>query len=248
LFLGYRDFNEMSDTKVEQYRVDIPVTIDRTELVKQFRVERTRPMMEKYLDEMIALAQPVVRAKGLYRLARVTGRDEGWVEIEGVRFNSKVLNKSLENIDTVVLYIFTCGKELDELPVSSSDRMHFLCLDMIKMQVSLVGAGWFMNFLKEKFQFPEITHLHPGEFADLPIEAQVPLFSLFEGTEKAIGAKLTSNKTIHPVKSGSGILFYNGASFLSCELCLQPHCTGRRVAYNPTLAEQFGIKVKKENV
>jgi len=39
----------MPDTKndkVEQYRVDIPVTIDRTELVKQFKVERTRPMME----------------------------------------------------------------------------------------------------------------------------------------------------------------------------------------------------------
>ncbi len=235
----------MSETKIEQYRVDIPVTIDRAELVKQFKVERTRPMMEKYLDEMIALAQPVVHAKGLYRVAGITGRGEEWVEIEGVRFNSRVLAKCLANIDTVVPYLFTCGKELDELPVPSSDRLRFYCLDLIKMQVALLGAAWFMNYLKDKFQYPEVTHLHPGEFSDLPIDAQVPLFSLFHDTEEAIGLKLTPNKTLSPVKSGSGLLFYNGTSFVSCELCLQAQCAGRHAAYNPKLAEKFGIKVKK---
>jgi hypothetical protein len=111
----------------------------------------------------------------------------------------------------------------------------------------MLGAGYLMNFLKEHYQFPEITHLHPGEFADLPIEQQVPLFSLFHDTEETIGVKLTPNKTIHPVKSGSGLLFSNGQSFLSCQLCLQPHCTGRQAPYTPALAEKFGIKVKKEN-
>ena len=102
-----------------------------------------------------------------------------------------------------------------------------------------------MNYLKEKFHYPEVTHLHPGEFYDLPIEAQVPLFSLFQDTENAIDVKLTSNKTIYPVKSGSGILFYNGTSFVSCELCLQANCSGRHAAYNPKLAQKFGIQVKK---
>jgi len=235
----------MLNKKIEQYQVDIPVTLDRTELVKFFKVERTRPMMEKYLDEMIALAQPVVRAKGLYRLARVTGRDEDWVEIEGVRFTSKVLSKSFANIDTVVPYLCTSGKELDELPIPSSDRLRFYCLDLIKMQVTFQGMAYFMNYLKEKFDYPEITHLHPGEFADLGIDAQVPLFSLFDNSEKAIGLKLTPNKTLSPVKSGSGLLFYNGSSFVSCELCLQAHCPGRHAAYNPKLAEKFGIGVKK---
>ena len=232
---------DIKKDNIEQYRVDIPVTIDRAELVKQFKVERTRPMMEKYLDEMIALAQPAVRAKGLYRVAAVGATGEEWVEIEGVRFTSRVLSKCLANIDTVIPYIFTCGKELDELPVPSSDRMRFFCLDMIKMQAAMLGAGWFMDYLKNKFNFPDVTHLHPGEFSDLPIEQQVPLFSLFNDTEKAVGVKLTSNKTISPVKSGSGLLFYNGVSFQSCQLCLQPHCTGRRAAYSPALARQFGI-------
>ena len=144
-------------------------------------------MMERYLDDMIKLAQPAARPKGLYRLACITGRGEGWVEIEGVRFDSKVLSKSLEAIDSVVLYVFTCGKELEDLPVPSSDRMHFLCLDMIKMQVSMHAGFYFMDYLKKKFQYPEVTHLHPGEFADLPIEAQVPLFSLLRTRKKLSG-------------------------------------------------------------
>lgn len=237
----------MPDTKIEQYRVDIPVTIDHAELVKQFRVERTRPMMEKYLDEIIALAQPVVHAKGLYRLARVTGRGEGWVEIEDVKFTSKVLSKCLVNIDTVVPYLCTSGKELDDLPIPPSDRLRYYCLDLFKMQVVFQAIGYFMNFLKDKFGYPEVTHLHPGEFADLGIDAQVPLFSLFNDTDKAIGLKLTPNKTLSPIKSGSGLLFYNGSSFISCELCLQANCSGRHAAYNPKLAEQFGIGVKKNN-
>jgi hypothetical protein len=167
------------------------------------------------------------------------------VEIEGVRFTSKVLTKCLASIDTVIPYVFTCGKELEDLPIPSSDRLRFYCLDILKMHVAMLGGAWFMNYLKEKFQYPEVTHLHPGEFADLGIDAQVPLFSLFPDSEETIGVKLTPNKTIYPVKSGSGLLFYNGTSFISCELCLQPHCVGRRVAYNPKLAEKFGIEVKK---
>ena len=236
----------MTDTKIEQYRVDIPVTISRAELVKSFKVERTRPMLEKYLDEIITLAQPVVCAKGLYRLASVGTKSDDWVEIEGVRFKSKVLSKSLANIDTVVPYLFTSGKELDELPVPSTDRLRLYCLELIKMQAVFQGIGYFMNYLKDKFGYPEATHLHPGEFTDLGIDAQIPLFSLFHDTEKAIGLKLTPNKTLSPIKSGSGLLFYNGTSFISCELCLQSQCPGRHAAYNPKLAEKFGIGVKKK--
>jgi hypothetical protein len=230
----------------EQYRVDIPVTIDRAELVKSFKVERTRPMMEKYLDEMIALARPVVHAKGLFRLASVGAKSDDWVEIEGVKFHSKVLSKSLANIETVVPYLFTSGKELDELPVPPGDRLRLYCLDLIKMQVTFQGMAYLMNYLKDKFGYPEVTHLHPGEFADLGIDAQVPLFSLFHDTEEAIGLKLTPNKTLSPIKSGSGFLFYNGTSFISCELCLQAQCPGRHAAYNPKLAAKFGIGVKKK--
>jgi hypothetical protein len=232
--------------KDTQYVIDIPVTINRDEVLRSLgNNARTRAAMEKHLDELIAMVQAAVKARGMYKVSCVGERGSDWVEIDGVRITSKVLAKSLANTDTVFPYIFTIGKELDELPVPPKDHMRYFCLEAIKMNAALRAAGYFMNYIMLQYHLPEITHLHPGEFADLPIEEQAPLFSLFHDTEAAIGVKLTSTKTIQPIKSGSGIVFSNGSSFESCALCLQPRCAGRRVAYSPRLAEQFGIKTKK---
>ena len=237
------------DTKKEnQYVIDIPVTIDRTLVLKYLgKNERTRAIMEKHLGELIPMAQSAIKAKGMFKVSCVGNKGDDWVEIDGVKLTSKVLAKSLENTNTIFPYIFTSGKELDELPVSSKDYLRYFCLDAVKMTASLQAAAYLMNYIKEKYSLPEITHLHPGEFADFPIEQQVPLFSLFHDTESLIGVKLTSTKTIQPVKSGSGVVFSNGTSFESCALCLQSRCPGRRAPYNPRLAEQFGILTKKKN-
>lgn len=230
-----------------QQQIDIPVTIDRAEIVSMwFRSERTRPAMERYLDELIPMVQKAVHAKALYGVCCVTARAEDWVEIENVRFTSKVLAKSLESIDTVIISLTTCGKELDELTGSPKDFMRNLCLETIKTYVIYHAGEYLLDHIKQKFNLPDITHLHPGEFADLGIEQQEPLYSLFDDPEKAIGVKLTPNKTLSPLKSASGIMFYNGPSFQSCELCLQPNCSGRRAAYNPKLAAKFGLKTKIE--
>jgi hypothetical protein len=235
----------MTDVRVKtenenQYRVDIPVKLEREELFQSFKKqERTRLMMEKLMDELLALALPVARPKALYRVSCIGARGHDWVEIDGVRFTSRVLSKNLGNIDTVFPYIVTCGKELDELPISPKDQLRYYCLDIIKMNVLFQAMKYFVDYLKEKYALKEATHLHPGEFADWPIEQQQQLFSLFSDTEKAIGVNLTSTKTIQPIKSGSGILFSNGASFESCQLCLQAKCPGRRAAYSPKLVKQF---------
>lgn len=233
--------------KDNQYVIDIPVTVDRAQVLKYLgQNERTRTAMEKHLDELIPMVQSAIKAKGMFKVACVDNKGDDWLEINGVRLTSRVLAKSLETADTVFPYIFTSGKELDELPVSPKEHMKYFCLDAVKMTASLQVAAYLMNYIKGKYSLPEITHLHPGEFADLPIEQQVPLFSLFHDTESLIGVRLTSTKTIQPIKSGSGIVFSNRNSFESCALCLQPRCPGRRVPYSPKLAEQFGISSKKQ--
>jgi hypothetical protein len=203
--------------------------------------------MEKHLDELIPMVQNIVRAKALYRVACVTARSENGVEIEGVKFTSQVLSKSLASVNTVFVSVMTCGKELDELPVSPKEYLRYFCLEAIKTNVLLQGGQYLINLIKKKFDLLDITHLHPGEFADLGIEQQVPLMSLFHDTEKIIGVKLTSTKTLQPLKSATSIMFYSGPSFESCALCLQPKCAGRRAAYSSKLAVQFGLPAKKQN-
>jgi hypothetical protein len=183
------------------------------------------------------MVRPVVKPKALYRMACIGARQREWVEIDGVRFTSRVLSKSLESIETVIPYVVTSGPELDELPVSSKDLLRYYCLNAIKMGVLFQASKCFLDFLKEKYELPDYTHLHPGEFGDWPIGEQELLFSLFDNTEE-IGVRLTATKTIQPLQSGSGILFCNGAAFESCALCIQ-RCTGRRAPYNKRLAKRL---------
>lgn len=227
---GYKDPQRILD--------NIPITLERDAVLQFLKMDRFREKAEKIVDELLELVRPVVRPKALFRMACIGARDRDWVEIDGVKFTSRVLSKSLEKIDTVIPYIVTSGKELDELPVSQKDFLRYYCLDAIKTTVLFQASKYFMDYLKEKYDLPEYTHLHPGEFADWPIEEQKPLFSLFENTEQAIGVRLTSTRTIQPIKSGSGILFSNGASFESCALCTMK-CPGRRAAYNPALAKRL---------
>ena len=221
------------------HRIDLPVEVDRDEVLALFKQERTRAKAESLIDEVLGLALKVAKPKGLYRIACVGERDREGVEIDGVRFTSRVLSSNLAEITTVIPYITTCGRELDETGITPADFMRYYLLDMIKMRLMFHGMAYFMDFLKNHYGFEQATHLHPGEFADWPISEQTQLFALFDDPEGAIGVKLTPNLTLDPIKSGTGILFSNGLSFESCQLCLQPRCAGRRAPYSPALVKKF---------
>jgi hypothetical protein len=229
--------NKNTNRTDHQRRLDIPVTLDRLAMLQLLKMDRFRDKAEKILDELLEMVRPVVKPKALYRMACIGSRQREWVEIDGVRFTSRVLSKSLESIETVIPYVVTSGHELDELPVSSKDLLRYYCLNVIKMGVLFQASKFFFNFLKEKYELPDYTHLHPGEFADWPIGEQELLFSLFDNTE-GIGVRLTSTMTMQPIQSVSGILFCNGATFESCALCIQK-CAERRAPYNQSLAKRL---------
>lgn len=220
-------------------RIDIPVTIDREMVLSNFKQERTRSKVETIVDDIIEMAAKVAKPKGIYRLCSVGEHDKDGVEIDGVWFTSRVLAKNLAEIDTVVAEIVTCGRELDEVEIPSTDYIRYYTLDVIKQVVMFQATEFFFPYLKEKYELTDMVHLHPGEFEDLPITQQPNVFKLFHDVEGAIGVQLTSTTTLRPIKSATGLLFSNGFNFESCELCLQAHCAGRRKAYNPRLVKQF---------
>lgn len=227
------------DTCQETVRIDIPAVITRDEVLAEFKQERTRAKVETILDEVIGMAMEVARPKGLYRVCRVEERDRDGVVVDGVRLTSRVLSKNLSETCTVIPELVTCGHELDRVNISPKDFIRYYCLDVIKTVVMFHATDFFFNHLKEEFDLTEMVHLHPGEFGDWPITQQAPLIELLGDTESSIGVKLTSTMTLQPVKSGSGLIFSNGFSFESCQLCLQANCPGRRKPYNPRLVRQF---------
>jgi len=195
--------------------------------------------LEEMARELAETARNIARPRAIYKKSHSRIIDDTTVDIDGTIFTSRILSKLLRDQDTVIPFIATVGKELDELPVSPKDMMRNFCLDSIKTVVLVGAVDYLAEYLKGKHGIPRVAFLNPGELKDWPISEQKPLFSLFSGTEKRIGVSLTSGGVMKPIKSRSGIVFPNDTGFLSCQLCTQLKCPGRRAKYDPELVKEY---------
>jgi hypothetical protein len=223
----------------EVYQVEIPVILDVAAVVKRLRMGRMGDRLGDMALELAETAREIARPRAIYMIAHPRIIDNAAIDIEGTKFTSKVLNKLLRNQDTVYSFIATIGKELDELPVPPQEMMKNFCLDSIKTVVLVNAVDYLAEYIKEKYHIPQVALLNPGEIEDWHITQQRPLFSLFKDSQSQIGVSLTSGGVMKPIKSRSGFIFANETGFLSCQLCTQLKCPGRRAKYDPELQKQY---------
>ena len=208
-------------------------------IIPYLRLNSANNRMEEMVRELTETALASARPKALYQVSSVRGIDGDTVDIDGTIFTSRVLRKNLTGQKTVYPFSATAGRELDELPVPDRDVMRQYCLDIIKTVVLVSGIEYLSDYLKDKYSLGQVALMNPGEIKAWPITEQKPLFALFNGSEKQIGVTLTESGVMKPVKSRSGILFPNDTGFLSCQLCTQFQCPGRRAPYDPELEKQY---------
>jgi hypothetical protein len=221
------------------YQVEIPVRLDIEMAVKRLRLRNNSRRLEEMARELADTACAVAHPKAIYQISRARVIDNATVDIDGIVFTSKVLSKLLCSQDTVFPFIATIGQELDELPVPPRDMLRQFSLDAIKTVILVEAVDYLTEYLKEKYAIPQAALMNPGELKDWPISQQKPLFDLFGGAEKQIGVSLTAGGAMKPIKSRSGILFPNETGFLSCQLCTQLKCPGRRAKYDPELVKEY---------
>jgi hypothetical protein len=223
----------------EVFQVEIPVVLDVEAVVKRLRMGRMGDRLGDMALELAETAREIARPRAIYRIAHPRIVDNATVDIDGVIFKSKVLNKLLQGQDTVYPFIATIGKELDELPIPPQEMMKNFCLDNIKTVVLVNAVDYLAEYVREKYNIPQVALLNPGEIEDWHITQQRPLFSLFKDPQSQIGVSLTAGGVMKPIKSRSGIIFANETGFLSCQLCTQLKCPGRRAKYDPELQKQY---------
>ena len=230
----------MNSEEKRIYQVEIPVRLDIELVVRHLRLGRNdSSRLEDMARELAATACSIAHPKAVYQISRARVIDNATVDIDGVIFTSKVLSKLLCNQDKVFPFIATVGKELNEMPVPARDMMRQFSLDAIKTAILVSAVDYLTEYLKEKYDIPKAALMNPGELEDWPIAQQKPLFALFGGGEKQIGVSLTTGGAMKPIKSRSGILFPNDTDFLSCQLCTQFQCPGRRAKYDPELVKKY---------
>jgi hypothetical protein len=90
----------------------------------------------------------------------------------------------------------------------------------------------------------KLSYMSVGSLEDWPISEQKQLFSLLGDVEAAIGVQLTSSMLMLPAKSESGIFFPSETTFLNCQLCPRQNCEGRKAAFDPKMARDYGLADK----
>ena len=218
---------------------DIPVQLPLGEVRRQLHMEEGKRWEE--VQTLLEDVKSLIAPRAAYKVSYIHQKLEDAVDIDGVRFSSRVLRKNLEEAERVFPYILTIGNKLKEKAGESKDLIMEYYLDVFANIALSTTRQFLEKQLQSRYGLGGMSFMSPGSLSDWPIEEQKPLFSLFGNEQNPIGVKLTKNFLMLPVKSLSGIYFPTEVSFFSCQLCPRSKCPGRKAAYDHKLAKEYGI-------
>jgi hypothetical protein len=216
---------------------DIPFRPDLEDLKKKLRVKDGGGHSDRFA-RLVQEAETIARPRALYRVAYVEGRTERNVVIDGVRFDSRVLQVNLEKAHRVFPFLATCGTELHEWTGAQEDILQRYYADEISEVAMRQALGVLRDYLVERYRLGRTSTMSPGSLPDWPIQAQRPLFALLGDTEGTLGVRLTDSLLMIPSKSVSGIRFPTEQTFASCQLCPREGCPSRQAPYDGELYEK----------
>ncbi len=219
----------------------IPFDLDLSWLLKKLRIKEGSESFAE-LNHLVDQARPLARPKAFYQAAYVGRRGDDWLEIQGERFDSRVLCVNLKNVHRLFPYLGTCGEELQQWAASIDDMLLNYWAEIIKEGALFCAMRALFEDMEGRYRVGKTASMSPGSLQDWPIQQQVPLFRLFGGFDQAIGVKLTDSLLMIPTKSVSGIRFSSATEFESCQLCPREGCPGRRAVYDPALFDSHYCK------
>ncbi len=222
----------------------IPIELGLEAVIKRMRLRKRSDNILGHIREMLDIARPIAKPKAVFDVAYIENKNGDSMEISGVEFKSRVLRINLDKVERVFPYVVTCGRELDEIDIPSTDFIKGYFLDQIKETAVVLARQYVEGYLKKRYALGQLSRMAPGAGAgdDWPITQQKELFSLFGGREKVeelIGVRLTDSFLMVPIKSVSGIFFPTEIRFESCQICPREQCIGRRAAFDSEVVKKY---------
>ena len=223
---------------------NIPIELNIEDVIRRMRLRNRSESILANIREMLETARPVARPKAVCQVFYIENKDGDSLEIGGVKFASRVLRINLDKVERVFAYVVTCGRELDQIEIPSTDFIKGYYLDQIKETAVVLARQYVEKYFREKHALGQVSRMAPGAGAgdDWPITQQMELFSLFGGRDKVeelIGVRLTDTFLMVPIKSVSGIFFPTEVRFESCQICPRENCIGRRAPYDPEVVKKY---------
>lgn len=218
---------------------NIPLNLDAKEIASKLHMRRTED--SELAQTLLEIALPLITPEALYKVSYVDEKSEDAVVINGVRLQSRVLRKNLDDVGRVFPYVVTIGDGLEKRADTADDFLEKYYLDSIG-NIALTKTRQHLEaHLKTKFALGKMAFMAPGSLEDWPLTEQTLLFSILGDVEKAISVRLSEYLLMFPRKSVSGVYFPTETTFYSCQLCPREHCEGRKARYDAKSAQKYGI-------
>ena len=185
--------------------------------------------IENLLREAIEIAKPTA----IYTILKPE-LFEGKIKLNGIQIDEPFVFQMLSECNTVIPYIASCGKEIDEWSKTFTDFFDQFVADTLKILCLGCAREKLTEEVKNKHFTDEEKHistLNPGSLEEWPLTGQIPLFDIIGEVKEKIGVSLSDSLLMSPTKSVSGIMFQTKEEYHNCQLCQKQNCPGRRAEY-----------------
>ncbi|MFA6929249.1 MAG: vitamin B12 dependent-methionine synthase activation domain-containing protein [Lentisphaeria bacterium] len=215
---------------------EISWQLDSASLLDKVHVEPGSEDADELLH-LVQKARTLAKPKVLMAEAFVEARTEDQIQINGIRFSSRMLRQQLSEVQRVFPFVASCGTELDSFSLPADDLLQKYWWEAIKEAVLANARRFFMEYLWLRFRVQKSSCMLPGAGAAgvWAIEEQTKLFALLGDVKKQIGVELTDSFLMLPHKSCSGIQYASAKDFRSCQVCQRANCPGRSAVFVPEL-------------
>lgn len=216
----------------------IPLALPSGEIRRQLHLDKNERWDE--VEHLLQTVLPDIQAKAVYRVCYIDEKRNDIIVMDGTRFRSRVLAKNLAAVERAFPFVVTIGSHFMAKADAQADLVAKYYLDVIG-NIALSSARKYLEqSLQKRYGLEGMSFMSPGSLADWPLEEQRSLFALFGDGKTPIGVSLNSHCLMIPPKSVSGIYFPTAVPFTSCQLCERKDCPGRKAAYDPKSASEFG--------
>jgi len=187
---------------------------------------------ENELGELVELAARIGAPRACFAVREVQKEGPDAVAVAGRRLESRILRVELEHSDRAVLFVATCGVELEQWAESFEDMLLRWVAEELCEQALRAGLAALEKAVDSLLDGRYKVSMNPGSLEDWPLQQQKPLFDALGDVTGTIGVRLTGSFLMRPRKSVSGIRFSSSRPFSNCRLCSRRDCPGRRVPFD----------------
>ena len=213
-----------------------PETIDAAAVKRIMQVNGADRAYDEYIEELLGEAKPIGVPKAVVRECAVNAGDK--LAIDGVEFQSTLVNEKFKGLGRVYPYVITCGRELHDWAAQyDSDPLYEFIASSIMKAAIPYGFALIDAWLETHENIGRYSTLNPGSLPSWAITGQRQVFSLLAGDENGhdighvkdlIGVELNESCLMIPLKSVSGIAFETSEQWHNCARCKKPNCPNRR--------------------